>query len=210
MSRAASSYLRKDLHLAFKKFSRDNMSTFHATTIVLLIVYCLMCPSSSFYSMPSTQAVVYRTNLLEHGRSLNKFRFMIHSIPSKVSELLPDEFFDNKDAQASDIASSSSSNAQSNGILQNRFEVVMKKLGKCSKQSLRTLIKKYDENSLPVIDNDLETHITVALETLWKQRNGDWDGLVQLVSEELDADVQLADEYLIKCVQNGKNISESR
>lgn len=77
------------------------------------------------------------------------------------------------------------------------FEDIMRKLGKCSKKELRRLITVYDASSLPNDKDDLETHITVALEVLWSSSNGNWTSLVDSVAAELDSTVR----YL--CEQHG-------
>lgn len=162
------------------KAVEENMNTImnrtsgHPTNMVLCVVLICLC-----LGLLSANAFLLNRRVSPEFRALSSLRM--------TNELLPDDFFDGQ--SVSSKQSSASTPQQPASELQKYFEVVMTKLGKCNKSTLRTLISKYQQSSLPSETEDLETHITLALSVLWGQRNGDWDGLLELAASELDEHV---------------------
>ena len=127
--------------------------------------------------------ILFILSLLGHSYLINLG--FIHKIKNKHfrnynrlnAELLPDNFFE-----------SSPKLVEEDPFLNPNiyFEKIMTKLGKTPKENLREIIAKYSvDQKLPLANQDMESHISLALDILWRHKNGDWDGLLSLVDSEV-------------------------
>ena len=90
--------------------------------------------------------------------------------------------------------------------VQELFTIATTILAKTKVTDLRALISKYDSTKLPDINADSETHISMALDTVWALK-GDWDELIVLLNQELGEKAKIGEEFMNKAVVIGSTLT---
>jgi hypothetical protein len=142
--------------------------------------------------------------------------FASTSKPTSAAILGDDEFNDlllgGDEARPTPVATSSGSNDQqpAGGKLTKPFEAAMTILAKSTVPRLRQLIAKYDNAKLPPTGADLETHASAALESTWSVKNGDWEGLLELLNKELKEHTDMSSQWLTKAATLANGLTEKK
>jgi len=192
--------------------------------IILLLLSLLLIKNINSYQTihkyNRRKVRLYQT-FQEYLNSNNKNTAPPPPSPTTTTKVISDNDFEDllmsgDDAKPNNIESTTINKTveekKGSGV-QDLFTVATTILAKTKVSDLRVLINKYDSSQLPDIKEDVETHISIALDVTWNSKNGgngDWSKLIEVLNEEVGEKAKIGDEYIKKAVLVGSQLTIDR